>query len=240
LIKKFNNCFSLLLVILDILIFSTLTFAGTDEVDIGLHGYPTTIKVGIKQDGAYIIESKNFESDYIPGVVQHEMYPNWHPEAYKAMAVVARTYAEKWKNKHTQGTEKFICNNQTCCQRYDLPTKQWAFEAASTTTGIGMEYDGEVFDACHFGRCDHLTKNSEDKWVNYYQWAREQPCGCEEGTYGHEVGMCQGGAQHFAAKHNYTYEQILKHYYAVKPPIVQRVKVYQNGKVKHSVTKLIP
>ncbi len=40
----------------------------------------------------YVHNNVNFES-YIAGVVPKELYPHFHPEAYRAQAVAARTYA---------------------------------------------------------------------------------------------------------------------------------------------------
>ena len=56
--------------------------------------------------------------EYVAGVVLAEMPSEFQPEALKAQAVVARTFA--WKaastgGKHTDGT---LCTNPACCQGY--------------------------------------------------------------------------------------------------------------------------
>lgn len=53
---------------------------------------------------------------YVMGVVPYEMPPSWHPEAVKAQAVAARTYAT-WSRNQNRRRHYQICDT-TACQVY--------------------------------------------------------------------------------------------------------------------------
>ncbi|MEK7294709.1 MAG: SpoIID/LytB domain-containing protein, partial [Nitrospirota bacterium] len=50
------------------------------------------LKILVRGNGLLLVNDVDLE-EYIKGVVPAEMSPGWHPEALKAQAVVARTYA---------------------------------------------------------------------------------------------------------------------------------------------------
>jgi len=52
-----------------------------------------------------IVNDVNIEH-YLPGVLPSELFPDWHPEAYKAQAIVARTYG--LYEAHTDGVGRYF------------------------------------------------------------------------------------------------------------------------------------
>lgn len=77
----------------------------------------------------------DFETTYLYGI--SEMPSSWHPEALKAQAVAARTYAYRYK---TQGSE--ICTNEACQvfrkDKSDNPPQAWK-DAVDQTKGQVLE-----------------------------------------------------------------------------------------------------
>lgn len=77
----------------------------------------------------------DFETTYLYGIA--EMPASWHPEALKAQAVAARTYAYRYKS---QGTE--ICTTESCQvfrkDKSDNPPQAWK-DAVDQTKGQVLE-----------------------------------------------------------------------------------------------------
>lgn len=77
----------------------------------------------------------DFETTYLYGIA--EMPSSWHPEALKAQAVAARTYAYRYK---VQGTE--ICTTESCQvfrkDKSDNPPDAWR-QAVDSTKGQVLE-----------------------------------------------------------------------------------------------------
>ena len=84
--------------------------------------------------------------DYLPGVLDKELFPKWNPTAYRAQAIAARSYA------------LFSCA-KNADRHYDLESTQAsqayagsvsnvkALEAVSDTRGLVLTYDGLVLPA---------------------------------------------------------------------------------------------
>ncbi|MHB1355553.1 MAG: SpoIID/LytB domain-containing protein [Anaerolineae bacterium] len=154
--------------------------------------------------------------EYLRGVVPSEMPSYWHPEALKAQAVAARSYATA-TSYHAPYAD--ICTT-THCQAWNNVQYDRTNQAIAATHGIVATYHGNIISAFYFGHCTGHTVNTEDKYPGWYvPYCRGVPCApCAAQNYskpwGHEVGMCQEGAQGYAiAPHNWNYTQILHHYY---------------------------
>lgn len=72
-----------------------LTFHPALDGSMAINGQPyhgTFRFVPVGADRFDVVNDVNVE-DYLKGVIAREMYPGWAPEAYKAQAIIARTYA---------------------------------------------------------------------------------------------------------------------------------------------------
>lgn len=91
--------------------------------------------------------SMNFEEKYLYGIA--EMPSNWHPEALKAQAVAARTYAYRYK---TEGRE--ICTTEACQvfskSKSDNPPGEWK-DAVNVTRGQIIEDVVTFYASTHGG-----------------------------------------------------------------------------------------
>lgn len=81
------------------------------------------------------IGSINFEEKYLYGIA--EMPSSWHPEALKAQAIAARSYAYRYKKD-----DKEICTNEACQvylqSKADNPPQEWK-DAVNNTRGQIIE-----------------------------------------------------------------------------------------------------
>lgn len=91
--------------------------------------------------------SMNFEDRYLMGIA--EMPSSWHPEALKAQAIAARTYAYRYK---AQGTE--ICTTEACQVYNDgkasSPPEAWR-NAVQATRGQIIEDVVTYYASTHGG-----------------------------------------------------------------------------------------
>lgn len=113
--------------------------------------------------------------EYISGVVLAEMPAEFEPEALKAQAVVARTYALRRMelgNKHDNGD---VCTDPNCCQGYRSPEDYISRggseesvskiqEAAKATAGQVLTYDGNLIEATYFSCSGGQTEDALAVW----------------------------------------------------------------------------
>ncbi len=112
---------------------------------------------------------------YLTGVLLQELPGNFHIEAKKAQAVVARTYTLRtayMKNKHP---ENAVCTDSTCCQGYITPDEylanggtiavvEAAQKAVQETQNLVITYAGELIDATYFSCSGGTTEDAVAVW----------------------------------------------------------------------------
>ncbi len=100
---------------------------------------------------------------YVAGVLAGESSVFASPEALKAMAVAARTYAVRLRGRHA--AEGFDFCVTTHCQRLDLPavTPRLA-AAAAETAGELLWFEGKPAFACYTRDCGGRTENAAAVW----------------------------------------------------------------------------
>lgn len=110
--------------------------------------------------------------EYLYGVVGKEMSPSWHPEALKAQAVAARTYAVTHKNYFSR--RGFDMTDDTASQTYagingEAPA---VIHAVDATRGEIVTYRGKPIDAFFMSNAGGWTENSENVWGNKTPYLR--------------------------------------------------------------------
>lgn len=112
---------------------------------------------------------------YLVGVVLAEMPASFEPEALKAQAVVARTYARKagiTGGKHGDGS---VCTEPSCCQGYlseEMYLEQGGTpqavekikNAVYSTSGQVLTYDGQLIEATYFSCSGGSTEDAAAVW----------------------------------------------------------------------------
>jgi stage II sporulation protein D len=135
----------------------------------------------------YIVEKNELVEmeleQYITGVVSAEMPASFHPEALKAQAVVARTYALRKSGagggsgcQNHPGAD--LCTDSTCCQAWESekaalhkwPAQDAAFymgrirEAVYSTRGLVATYQGNLISAVYHSTCGGKTEAALEVW----------------------------------------------------------------------------
>lgn len=100
----------------------------------------------------------DFEGRYLLGIA--EMPSSWHPEALKAQAIAARTYAYRYK---VQGSE--ICTTEACqvfnSGKADNPPDSWR-QAVESTRGKVLEDVVTYYASTHGGFADPIGWDTTD------------------------------------------------------------------------------
>lgn len=152
----------------------------------------TQNKIPVLQDGQLV--QMELE-EYLLGVVLAEIPASFEPDAIKAQAVAARTYALKSARdgyKHPSGA---ICTEYSCCQAYISPLAylkkggtseklEKVRQAVNATAGQVLTYDGELIFATYFSCSGGSTEDAKAVWgqdIPYLQ-AVESP-GEENAAY---------------------------------------------------------
>lgn len=129
---------------------------------------------------------------YVLGVVLSEMPASFHPEALKAQAVAARTYALKTTTdgkKHDGG----ICTSHSCCQGYmtveDYLMRGWkesyvdrVRQAVQATAGQVLMYEGKLIRATYFSCSGGITEAAVAVWGRDYPYLQSVESPGEEET----------------------------------------------------------
>lgn len=102
--------------------------------------------------------SMNFEEKYLYGIA--EMPSGWHPEALKAQAVAARTYAYRYKQNG-----QAICTSETCQvfskSKSDSPPQAWK-DAVNATRGQVIEDVVTFYASTHGGYASPVGWDTTD------------------------------------------------------------------------------
>ncbi|MBA3735586.1 MAG: SpoIID/LytB domain-containing protein [Actinobacteria bacterium] len=124
------------------------------------HRYRGSIQVDLNGGKLRAINMVGLEQ-YLYGVVPSEMPYTWHPEALKAQAIVARSYALA-----TRRTGAFDLYPDTRSQVYlGIEHEKASTNAAvNATAGKVVLYDGEVAKTFFFSTSGGRTASAEDVW----------------------------------------------------------------------------
>lgn len=126
----------------------------------------------LQNDGS--VEQTDMDA-YLTGVLLGEMPSDFDPEALKAQAVVARTYARKRGTTGVKHTGGAVCKDPACCQGYRSVEQflsgggtQQALEkvrtAVANTAGLVLTYNGTLIEATYFSCSGGRTEDALAVW----------------------------------------------------------------------------
>ena len=102
--------------------------------------------------------------EYLVGVVAGEMPSDFHPEALKAQAVVARTYTLRMREGSSKHPDADICTHSECCQSYRAGESAAIRLAVESTAGQVLTYDGKLIEATYFSSSGGRTEAALAVW----------------------------------------------------------------------------
>ncbi len=119
--------------------------------------------------------------EYVIGVVLAEMPTSFEPDALKAQAVVARTYALKRRQEGVRHSDGAVCTDPGCCQAY-LSTEDYldgrgymedvekVKAAVMDTAGEVLTYGGQLIEATYFSCSGGRTEDAVAVWGQDYPY----------------------------------------------------------------------
>lgn len=146
----------------------------------------------LQEDGSVINMSMDI---YLTNVLLCEMPVDFHNEALKAQAVVARTYALRRKTIMPKHSNAAVCTDASCCQGY-LSTEAFLYNGGApemvekvktsvvATDNQVLTYEGKLIDATYFSCSGGMTEDAIAVWGSDvpYLRATESP-GEEKATH---------------------------------------------------------
>lgn len=144
--------------------------------------------------------------DYVKGVVPRETPASWHPEALKAQAIAARTYALANRKHRAAGYD--VCSTTHCQVYSDLRDVRTNAAVEATRGIVGVAHGTRELRSTYFSaRCGGHTSNSwGPSWLRYIE------CICYPPRFGHGQGYCQTGGHRYGLR-GWKAKAILDHYY---------------------------
>jgi stage II sporulation protein D len=127
---------------------------------------------------------------YVAAVLAGEASTLHQPEALKAMAVAARTYAAHERGRHS--AEGFDFCNNTHCQRAELTVITPAMESAvQTTAGRLLRFHGELAFTPYTTSCGGVAEDGRTLWPDLrapYLGSHPDPF-CDKTEWQHRIGL---------------------------------------------------
>ena len=136
------------------------------------------------------VDQMNLE-EYLCRVVLAEMPANFEPEALKAQAVVARTYALRRNMAVSKHPHDAVCTDSACCQGYITETEYLdkgghqsginkIRQAVLSTVGQVLTYEGELIEATYFSCSGGITEDAAAVWGSDIPYLRSAESPGEE------------------------------------------------------------
>lgn len=133
------------------------------------------LKILVRGNGLLLVNDVDLE-EYIKGVVPAEMSPGWHPEALKAQAVVARTYAlyQRLLNKSREYDLVATVQDQVYQGRQGVD--QRVQEAVESTRGIAVAYQNAPIYAAFSSTAAGPTEDAVNVWSKDLPYLKGVDC----------------------------------------------------------------
>jgi stage II sporulation protein D len=163
------------------------------SVQVNGRSYRGTVEVRKRRNGSLLVVNDLDIEDYLLGVVAEEMPYDWEPEALKAQAVVARTFA--LYQKRSAGKRPYhvlaTVNGQVYSgRRGERPE---AVRAVQETKGLVLTYDGEVVPAFFHSSCGGHTEDASELWGIDAPYLKGVDCDCQRiskyGVWERRIGL---------------------------------------------------
>jgi stage II sporulation protein D len=121
--------------------------------------------------GAHLFAINELElEDYLRGVIPIEVPRMFQPEAQKALAIAARTYAVKSLGRHA--AEGYNLCDTTNCQCFAGANRDadWVDKLVDETRGQIITHNNDPIAACYSTDCGGSTLNNEDAGFGKSPW----------------------------------------------------------------------
>ena len=128
---------------------------------VGSRDYPGALEIWRSDDAALGLVNELGLEDYVAGTVRAEASEKWPPEALRAVAVVARTYAVFQQMKNAGKAFHLVAGNQDQNFTGRAPEGSPAWEAARATAGQVLTWQGRVFPTFYHADSGGFTESAQ-------------------------------------------------------------------------------
>jgi stage II sporulation protein D len=120
---------------------------GSHTLSLGGRRYPRTLVIVPAADGRHVDVVNHLPLEqYLPGVLDHELYGSWHEQTFRAQAIAARSYAI-WE-RHLKPQRHYDLEATTASQVYGGKVQNpKAIAAVKSTRGQVLVFEGRVLPA---------------------------------------------------------------------------------------------
>ncbi len=131
-----------------------------------------------KRGTLFVVNDLDIE-DYLKGVVAEEMPSDWEPEALKAQAVIARSFA--LYQKKAAGRRSYHLGATVNGQVYTgvKGERPGAVQAVEETDGIVIAYGGRIIPAFFHSSCGGRTEDASELWGIDEPYLKGVDCDCQ-------------------------------------------------------------
>lgn len=146
-----------------------------------------------KHDGSKldVINHVGIET-YLPGVLERELYASWHPAAYRAQAIAARSYALVQIARRRD--ELYDLEATQASQVYGgRATRPRAVDAVERTRGMALTYQGRVVEAFYSSSSGGYTQDAKVAFVDRAGWFDIPPLKGRPHNWGRSAKLYQWG-----------------------------------------------
>ena len=134
-----------------------------------------SLKILARGNGLSLVNDVDLE-EYIKGVVPAEMSPGWHPEALKAQAVVARTYALYQRMLNRSREYDLVATVQDQVYQGRQGVDQRVQEAVESTRGIAVAYQNAPIYAAFSSTAAGPTEDAVNVWSKDLPYLKGVDC----------------------------------------------------------------
>lgn len=141
--------------------------------------YRGWVELRKKTNGRLLIINELDIEDYLKGVIASEIPNDWEFEALKAQAIAARTYAIY--QKRVSGKRLYHIKATVSSQVYNGRDGERTntVRAVEDTTGIVIEFRGDVIPAFFHSSCGGHTEDASSLWGIEEPYLRGVDCECQ-------------------------------------------------------------
>lgn len=148
-------------------------------VQVNKSSYRGIIEVRKSRKGTILVVNELDIEDYLKGVVAEEMPYDWEPEALKAQAVVARSFA--LYRKRAAGRRPYHIGATVNGQVYSgvRGERPETVRAVEETDGIVIAYGGRTIPAFFHSSCGGHTEDAAELWEIDEPYLKGVDCDCQ-------------------------------------------------------------
>ncbi|MEO1583325.1 MAG: SpoIID/LytB domain-containing protein [Planctomycetota bacterium] len=153
--------------------------------------YPGTLRLVPRDDPkAFDVINVVSVERYLPGVISRELLSHWHPTAFRAQAVAARTFALSRREAARKSGKHFDVENTTRDQVYGGRTGlAVAHQAVHDTRGIVLVEGGGLGDAVYSSTCGGRPASPSEVWPDPVSASVVVPASIADGSDARRSGV---------------------------------------------------